>query len=123
MAEPADTERERRRQRIYATIRDVPPGRVASYGQIAELAGIPRGARQVGRALRELPKDSDVPWFRILTASGHLAFEHGSRSWKRQVAALAAEEVVLTNGKVNLAVYRWEPDLDELLWKPSAAWD
>jgi len=116
-------ERERRLERIYATICDVPPGSVASYGQIAEIAGIPRGARQVGRALRELPKGHDVPWYRIVTASGRLAFEIDSKAWRRQVDKLAAEEVVLTNGRVNMALYRWQPDLDELLWKPSAAWD
>ena len=75
MATVTTDERERRRQRIYETICDVPKGAVASYGQIAELAGIPRGARQVGRALRELPKGSAVPWYRILTASGKLAFD------------------------------------------------
>ncbi len=119
----ATEERERRRQRIYATICDVPPGSVASYGQIAEIAGIPRGARQVGRALRELPQGHEVPWHRIVTASGHLAFAVGSKPWRRQVDKLAAEEVVLTHGRVNMALYRWQPDLDELLWKPSAAWD
>ncbi|MEQ8206102.1 MAG: MGMT family protein [Woeseia sp.] len=119
----ATEERERRLERIYATICDVPPGSVASYGQIAEIAGIPRGARQVGRALRELPKGHDVPWYRIVTASGRLAFEIDSKAWRRQVDKLAAEEVVLTNGRVNMALYRWQPDLDELLWKPSAAWD
>ncbi len=123
MATATADERERRRQRIYETICDVPPGTVASYGQIAELAGIPRGARQVGRALRELPKGSVVPWYRILTASGKLAFEVDSAAWRRQVDRLAAEEVVLTNGRVNMSLYRWQPDLDELLWKPSAAWD
>ena len=109
--------------RIYATIRDVPPGTVASYGQIAEIAGIPRGARQVGRALRELPAGHDVPWYRIVTASGRLAFEVDSAAWRRQVDKLADEEVTLSNGRVNMALYRWQPDLDELLWKPSAAWD
>lgn len=119
----AKDERERRLERIYATICDVPPGSVASYGQIAEIAGIPRGARQVGRALRELPAGRDVPWYRIVTASGRLAFEVGSKAWRRQADKLAAEEVVLTNGRVNMTLYRWQPDLDELLWKPSAAWD
>lgn len=113
----------RRRSRILATVCDVPVGKVASYGQIAELAGIPRGARQVGRALRDLPAGEDVPWFRIVTASGKLAFEPGSAAWKRQAERLAADGVALTNSRVNMTLYRWQPDLDELLWKPSAAWD
>lgn len=48
-------------QRIRETIRDIPEGRVASYGQVAEIAGVPRGARQVGYTLRHLPNASDVP--------------------------------------------------------------
>ena len=119
----ADEERGRRRRRILAAVCDVPYGRVASYGQIAALAGLPRGARQVGRALRELPTGSDVPWHRIITASGRLAFAEGSAAWRRQRRRLAAEGVRLVRGRVDLNACRWEPALDELLWKPSAAWD
>ena len=62
-----------RMHRIWDTIRDVPKGSVASYGQIAEVAGIPRGARQVGYALRHLPDEHNVPWHRIIQASGKIA--------------------------------------------------
>jgi methylated-DNA-protein-cysteine methyltransferase related protein len=112
-----------RMQRIWATVCDIPRGSVASYGQVAELAGLPRGARQVGYALRHLPGDREVPWHRVLTASGRPAFEPGSRSWRRQVNRLAEEDVPLLKDKVDMKKYRWQPDLDELLWKPSAAWD
>lgn len=112
-----------RAARIIATVRDIPPGRVASYGQVAELAGIPRGARQVGTALRQLPSGHDVPWHRVITASGRLAFEVDSDSWRRQKDRLAAEGIAMVGGRVSMAHYRWQPDLDELLWKPSAAWD
>ena len=112
-----------RMERIWATVRDIPSGAVASYGQIAELSGLPRGARQVGHALRHLPRDRDVPWHRVLTASGRLAFEPGSRAWRRQVDRLAEEDVPVLKGKVDMKKYRWQPDLDELLWKPSSAWD
>jgi len=112
-----------RMQRIWATVCDIPRGSVASYGQVAELSGLPRGARQVGFALRNLPGDRDVPWHRVLTASGRPAFEPGSRAWKRQVDRLAGEDVPVLKGRVDMKKYRWQPDLDELLWKPSAAWD
>ncbi|MDZ7768110.1 MAG: MGMT family protein [Woeseiaceae bacterium] len=112
-----------RAARIIATVRDIPPGRVASYGQVAELAGIPRGARQVGAALRQLPAGHDVPWHRVITASGRLAFDADSESWHRQKDRLAAEGIALVGGRVSMVRYRWQPDLDELLWKPSAAWD
>ena len=63
-----------RMHRIWETIRDIPRGSVASYGQIADIAGIPRGARQVGYALRALPDDHDVPWHRVIQSSGRIAF-------------------------------------------------
>ncbi len=110
-------------QRILATVCEIPEGRVASYGQVAEIAGVPRGARQVGYALKHLPKGSDVPWHRVVTSSGKLAFERGSRSYRRQVQALKGENVTVIGGRVSMPQYRWQPDLDELLWKPSAAWD
>ena len=60
-------------RKIYAVVRRIPRGRVASYGQIAELAGIPRHARQVGYALHHLPDDSQVPWQRVLNSAGEVA--------------------------------------------------
>ena len=101
----------------------MPPGSVASYGQIAELAGIPRGARQTAYALRVVPDELDLPWFRIITASGKLAFAEGSTAFRRQKRLLEAEGVRVIRGRVDMAKHRWQPDLDELLWKPSATWD
>ncbi|MCH8074005.1 MAG: methylated-DNA--[protein]-cysteine S-methyltransferase [Proteobacteria bacterium] len=110
-------------ERIWATVCDVPAGSVASYGQIAEIAGIPRGARQVGHALRQLPGKTDVPWHRVVRSSGRIAFDQGSRAYNRQVKRLMMEDVVILEGRIDMQQYRWQPDLDELLWKPSAAWD
>ncbi len=75
-------DRLQRTQRILDTIRDIPEGCVASYGQIAEIAGVVRGARQVGFALKTLPDDHDVPWHRVITASGRIAFESGSPQFR-----------------------------------------
>ncbi len=116
-------DREVRVQRILDCVRDVPCGNVASYGQIAALAGVPNGARQVGRALRELAPGNDVPWHRIVTASGRLAFAPGSAAWRRQRHKLLAEGVLFDGERIRMRQYRWQPDLDELLWKPSASWD
>lgn len=115
--------RDDRHARIWATVNEVPEGRVASYGQIAELAGIPRGARQVGYALRMLPRGHGVPWHRVLRAGGRIAFPPGSRQHREQRSRLEAEGVTVTAGKVDMRRYRWQPDLDELLWKPRASWD
>ena len=108
---------------IWETIAEIPKGCVASYGQIADIAGIPRGARQVGYALRHLPDGHGVPWHRVLQASGKIAFEKGSRAYKEQSKRLMMEDVAVMAGKVDMNKYRWQPDLDELLWKPTSAWD
>ena len=110
-------------RRIWETIQDIPPGCVASYGQIAEIAGIPRGARQVGYALRYTPEGLKLPWHRVIRSSGKSAFDPNSRAFKTQHDRLADEGVVVLKGKVNMSKYRWDPDLDELLWKPTSTWD
>ena len=117
------TATEKRNERIWATICDIPEGQVASYGQIAEIAGIPRGARQVGYALRHLPKGHNVPWYRVIQASGRIAFDVGTRPFKEQKRRLGREKVVVHYGRVDMMKYRWQPVLDELLWKPTSALD
>jgi methylated-DNA-protein-cysteine methyltransferase related protein len=112
-----------RAARITAVVRDIPPGRVASYGQVAEIAGIPRGARQVGYTLRQLPDGHDVPWYRVVQSAGTLAFVAGTPQFDLQRKRLALEGVEVVAGRIDMRRYRWQPDLDELLWKPSPAWD
>ena len=60
-------------ERIYAVVRHIPVGRVATYGQVARLAGLGRRARQVGYALHALPPRSGVPWHRVLNAQGKVS--------------------------------------------------
>jgi methylated-DNA-protein-cysteine methyltransferase-like protein len=116
-------DRETRMRRIWETIQDIPKGCVANYGQIAEISGIPRGARQVGYALRHAPKDLGLPWHRVITSSGKIAFDPDSGHFKTQRDRLFEEGVPVISGKVDMKKYRWEPGLDELLWKPSSMWD
>lgn len=110
-------------RRIWDTILDIPPGQVASYGQVAEIAGIPRGARQVGYALKHAPGNEAIPWHRVVTVSGKIAFAPGSRPFREQQRLLSRENVAIRSGRVDMGRYRWQPDLDELLWKPGPAWD
>ena len=110
-------------RRIWETIAEIPPGSVANYGQVAEIAGIPRGARQVGYALRHAPREMDLPWHRVVQASGRSAFDRDSRAFRRQRDRLAEEGIAMLDGRIDMGRYRWQPDLDELLWKPSSAWD
>lgn len=112
-----------RMHRIRETIRDIPKGNVASYGQIAEIAGIPRGARQVGYTLRDLPKGHKVPWHRVVQASGKIAFDKDAPQFEEQRSRLMMEGVTVLAGRIDMNLYRWQPNLDELLWKPTSAWD
>lgn len=104
-------------QRIWRTVQTIPEGRVASYGQIADLAGLPRRARLVGRALGEVPDDLTVPWYRVLRSDGRIAFPAGSAQAERQKQRLQEEEVVVLNNRVRLREFGWRPDLAELLMR------
>ena len=115
--------REARLRRVWETIRDIPPGAVANYGQVAEIAGIPRGARQVAYALRVAPPELELPWYRVIRASGSIAFDRGTPNFRLQCERLREEGVTVVDGKIDMGKYRWQPDLDELLWKPTSSWD
>lgn len=108
-----------RHERIRAMVRAIPPGTVASYGQIARLVGLPRGARLVGRVMAALPPDSDVPWHRVLNAAGRISLPEGSEGYRRQRDRLRDEGVPVRSGRVSLSRYGWEPGLDELVWNPA----
>jgi len=104
-------------QRIWRTVLAIPEGRVASYGQIADLAGLPRRARLVGRALGEVPDEMTVPWYRVLRSDGRIAFPAGSPQAERQKQRLQEEDVVVLNNRVQLREFGWRPDLAELLMR------
>lgn len=87
----------------------IPAGKVATYGQVAALAGLPRGARLVGNTLGKLPAGSKLPWYRVLNSQGRLSFPPRSAAFRRQREALRAEGVVLIKGRLKLRDYRWEP--------------
>jgi methylated-DNA-protein-cysteine methyltransferase-like protein len=104
---------------IYSAIRRVPRGKVSSYGAIAQLAGLPRRARLVGTVLRNSPASLKLPWHRIVTSSGRLAFAVGSDPFKIQQSRLKREGVRFLNNKIDMRIYAWPPrdiQLDELLW-------
>ena len=93
---------------IYRMVRGVPRGRVATYGQIALLCGLPGRARQVGYALHALPPGSPVPWQRILNARGDISLDH--EAGERQRRLLAAEGVEFDErGRVDLRRFQWKP--------------
>jgi methylated-DNA-protein-cysteine methyltransferase related protein len=76
---------------IVRVVESIPPGKVASYGQVAALAGLPRRARLVGRVLAHLPPDSGVPWHRVINARGGISVD--AETAERQRSLLAGEGV------------------------------
>jgi methylated-DNA-protein-cysteine methyltransferase-like protein len=102
----------RRYERIYAVVIRIPKGKVATYGQIARLAGLPNQARQVGYALSALTRD-DVPWQRVINAKGGISTRAESGYERLQQALLEAEGVEFgADGRISLARYQWKPKPD-----------
>jgi methylated-DNA-protein-cysteine methyltransferase-like protein len=97
---------------IYRCVSCIPPGRVATYGQIAKLAGIPNGARSVGYALSALDDGSRVPWHRVVNAAGEISARSTDDSMENvQRIRLEREGVVFdAQGRIRLAMYRWNDD-------------
>lgn len=107
-------------EKIYAAVRRIPMGKVSTYGAIAELAGLPGRARLTGTALRNTPTSLSLPWHRVITASGRIAFPVGSDSYSKQRARLAREGVRFNRDRVELREHLWPraaAELDELLWR------
>ena len=103
---------------IYQAIKDIPAGRVASYGLVAKVAALPGRARLVGYVLRHTPDPVKLPWHRVLRATGQIAFPSGSPAFEEQIQRLTAEGVLVRNGRVDLVRYGWDGSLDRLLWGP-----
>ncbi|MDY7094453.1 MAG: MGMT family protein [Acidobacteriota bacterium] len=101
-------------RRIFAVVRAIPEGRVATYGQVAALAGLPRHARLVGYALHALPEGSDVPWQRVINARGEVSPRSDPGPAEHHQRFLLEEEGVEFNaaGRVDLRRFRWEPEDD-----------
>jgi methylated-DNA-protein-cysteine methyltransferase-like protein len=96
--------------RIYAVVRRIPRGRVATYGQVAELAGLGGHARQVGYALHALRPGARVPWQRVVNAQGRVSVRSEIGAEQVQRTLLEREGVDFeANGRIDLAVYRWRP--------------
>lgn len=94
---------------ILQQVATIPSGKVASYGQIARLCGLPGYARYVGTVLKNLPVDNALPWHRVINAQGRIAFPSGSDAWQRQKNCLQQEGIVVNDaGKVNLRHFGWQ---------------
>lgn len=92
---------------IYDIIRQIPYGKVATYGQIAALAGNRRWARVVGYALHATPQGSGIPWHRVVKKNGEVFGGSESASGRYQTELLQKEGVGFTDGYVDMKKYQW----------------
>ena len=97
------------RQRIFTIVKEVPKGYIATYGQVASLAGLPGYARVVGQTLSELPRDTQLPWHRVISAAGKISVLEDSESFLEQKKRLLNEGITFTKTRINLKEYQWQP--------------
>jgi methylated-DNA-protein-cysteine methyltransferase-like protein len=98
-----------RRAALYMALSQVPTGKVVSYGQLAEMAGLGRAARWVGRTLSQLPEGSSLPWHRVIGANGRVSLAAGTASGDEQRARLRAEGILMTNNRIDIRRHGWRP--------------
>lgn len=95
------------KEEIWQIVAAIPPGNVATYGQIARLAGYPNHARYVGTTLKNLPYNSRLPWHRVVNSKGQLSFMPGSLAWLKQKKKLEIEGIVLLGNQLSLKKFQW----------------
>jgi len=93
---------------IYSVVASIPRGRVATYGQVAALAGLARRARLVGHALRETPDGVDVPWHRVVNHQGRISARDEPASEHNQRRLLEAEGVRFIGDRVDMESHQWD---------------
>ena len=98
-------------RRIYDVVARIPRGRVATYGQVARLAGLPGRARLVGYALAAIPDGSGLPWHRVVNARGQISPRAGGAPFDRVQRLRLERERVRFDGRgaIALAEFRWRP--------------
>ncbi|MEH6490687.1 MGMT family protein [Halopseudomonas sp.] len=104
---PAAVSPDQHKAAFFQVLASIPAGKVTSYGKVAELAGMGRGARLVGRWLGQLPDGTRLPWHRVLNSQGKLSLPPDSTSGAEQRRRLMAEGVLVRNDRVNLRQYGW----------------
>ncbi|WP_432362442.1 MGMT family protein [Sporosarcina sp. UB5] len=102
-------------ERVIQIIRDIPAGRVMTYGQVAGAAGNPRGARQVARILHSMSAKYDLPWHRVINAQGGISTSDEEEGGLQRKLLEAEGVEFMENGKVDLRVYRWFPK-EDFMW-------
>ena len=96
------------REQIWQIVLEIPKGKVATYGQIANLAGLPGYARYVGYTMRILPDETKLPWHRVVNSKGSISFKAGTKPYLLQKSLLEEEGIVFIKGKFSLKKYGWK---------------
>ncbi len=97
-----------KQQKIWQVVSQIPAGKVASYGQVAEQAGIPRGARLVGRVLKTLPEETRLPWHRVVNSQGKLSLPEGEPAFYEQKRRLLLEGIDFDNNRIPRRHFFWD---------------
>ena len=93
---------------IFQVIAQIPYGRVASYGQSARLAGIPKHARLVGYVLKHMDADSSLPWYRVINSQGKISLSKlNDQGQNIQAQLLMAEGILVVGDKVKMKEFQW----------------
>ncbi len=94
---------------IFQVIAQIPYGRVASYGQIARLAGIPKHSRLVGYVLKHMDADSSLPWYRVINSQGKISLSKlNDQGQNIQAQLLLAEGILVIGDKVKMKEFQWD---------------
>lgn len=96
-------------ERVLEILRMIPEGRVATYGQIARLAGNARGARQVARILHSMSEKHRLPWHRVVNAKGEVVIGDPETAAEQKNLLLGEGVEFLNDRKVDLPHYQWQP--------------
>jgi methylated-DNA-protein-cysteine methyltransferase related protein len=97
---------------IWETVKQIPKGKVATYGDVAKLSGLPGQQRLVGYALHNLPVNSKIPWQRVVNAQGRISLPRGRRGYERQKKLLEKEGILFIDEAVDLDRYGLLQSLD-----------
>src|SRR5215831_18602996 len=92
---------------VYRLVKQIPRGRVLSYGALARILRLPGGARTAGRAMSACPSGKGIPWHRVLGANGKLLIREPYASLQRKL--LESEGVTVTESRVNMKLHAWTP--------------
>jgi methylated-DNA-protein-cysteine methyltransferase related protein len=96
-------------KKVILTIKKIPNGKVATYKQIAGLAGKPQGSRGVAWILHSCSTKYQLPWHRVLSSQGKISFKPGSSQFRLQKRRLEAEGIIITpEGKLSLTKFQWK---------------